>query len=171
MTPPPTSYTFPVWGVFVGALLVVLLSIEAGYRWARHRQRLWQQTKEEEKEAPVGAMVGATLGLLAFVLAFTFGLSADHFHARQVSLLQEANAIRTTYLRAAFVPEPQRTEVRRLLREYVDQRLQWAGALPAGSAKSDRQLLDDLWTQVAAVGHRRSQVSRWSACSSIRPAR
>jgi hypothetical protein len=49
------------------------------------------------KEAPVGAMVGSHLGLLAFLLAFTFGMAADAFQ-RKLALVDEANAIRTTYL-------------------------------------------------------------------------
>jgi hypothetical protein len=142
----------PIWGVFIGTLLLVLLSIDLGYRWARHKQRLWAATDEQEKEAPVGAMVGATLGLLAFLLAFTFGMAADHFHARKVALLDEANAIRTAYLRADMIDEAQRTEVRRILREYVDERLQWTGAAPRGRAHSAQELLDRLWAQAAAVG-------------------
>ena len=98
------------------------LSIEGGYRWARHKHRA-----EVEKEAPVGAMVGATLGLLAFILAFTFGMAFDAFHARKQAVVDEANAIRTAYSLTGVIPEPHRTEVRKLLREYVEERLQWAG--------------------------------------------
>src|SRR4051794_28511551 len=59
----------PIWGVFIGTLLLVLVSVEAGYRWARYQQTRSQQEKEAPVgamvgEAPVGAMVGATLGLL-----------------------------------------------------------------------------------------------------------
>ena len=145
----------PIWTVFIGTLLLVLLSIDLGYRWARHKQRLWATTEEQEKEAPVGAMVGATLGLLAFLLAFTFGMAADHFHARKVALLDEANAIRTAYLRAALIEEPHRGEVRRILREYVDERLQWAGVPAAGKPHSAGELLDRLWEQTAAEGQAR----------------
>jgi hypothetical protein len=60
----------PLWGIFIVTLLLVLLSMEGGYRWARYKQR----RSELEREAPVGAMVGATLGLLAFLLAFTFNI-------------------------------------------------------------------------------------------------
>ena len=91
----------PMWGVFVRTLVLVLASVEGGYRWARQRQK----DRELEKEAPVGAMVGATLGLLAFLLAFTFGIAADAFHARKVALVNEANAIRMTYLLGSVTPE------------------------------------------------------------------
>ena len=116
-------------GVFHRHLLLVLVSVEAGYRWARYQQTRSQQ----EKEAPVGAMVGATLGLLAFLLAITFAMAAESFHARRVALLDEVNAIRTAYLRTDLIVEPQRTEVRKLLAEYVDERLHGSeyGAKPS----------------------------------------
>ena len=65
----------PLWGLFVIILLIVLVSVEFGYRLGKYRRN----RHEEEKEAPLGTMVGATLGLLAFVLAFTFGLAAARF--------------------------------------------------------------------------------------------
>jgi len=142
----------PIWAVLAGTLLVVLVSIELGYRWASRNQRLWAKTEEQEKEAPVGAMVGATLGLLAFLLAFVFGMAADHFHARKVALIQEANAIRTAYLRAEVIDEPQRSEARTILRRYVDERLQWTGTSPGARVDAAQPLLDRLWAQTVHVG-------------------
>jgi len=138
----------PLWGVFVGTLFLVLAAVETGYRLARQRQKL----HELEKEAPVGAMVSATLGLLAFLLAFTFGIAADAFQTRKVALVSEASAIRMTYLLSGMTPEVQRGEIRTVLREYVDERLRWAGAQPDEPGKSARDLLDRLWNAAAAVG-------------------
>src|SRR4029450_9243014 len=107
----------PLWGLLMAILLLVLLSIEGGYRLGQYRRR----RSEEEKEAPVGAMGGATLGLLAFILAFTFGLAAARFDTRRQVLLDEANAIGTTYLRAGMLPD-RRDGIQALLREYVDTR-------------------------------------------------
>src|SRR5262245_15134618 len=113
----------PFWGVFWGTLFLVIASVEVGYRWARKR-------REREKEAPVSAMVGATLGLLAFLLAFTFGIAGDAYHARKVALVNEANAIRMTYMLSNVVPEAYRAEIRTVLRQYVDERLRWANQEP-----------------------------------------
>ena len=141
----------PIWGVFIITLLFVLLSVEGGYYWARKKRR-----SEVEKEAPVGAMVGAVLGLFAFILAFTFGMAAERYHDRQLALLDEVNAIRGSYLQAGTIPEPHRTEVRKILRQYVKERLQWTGVEKgtAGQAQSDSWSdgLDQLWAQAAAVG-------------------
>src|SRR5213592_2267757 len=59
---------FPLWGLFATTIVVVGLSIEAGYWLGQYRRR----TSEEEKEAPVGAIVGATLGLMGFILVVGF---------------------------------------------------------------------------------------------------
>src|SRR5215467_16260418 len=105
----------PLWGIFIVILLLVLLSVEGGYRLGKYRR----SRHEQEKEAPLGTMVGATLGLLAFILAFTFGLAANRFDTRRQLLLDEANAIGTTYLRAGMLPD-RRDAMRALLRDYVD---------------------------------------------------
>ena len=138
----------PLWGVFLAVLVLVLAAIEGGYRLGnfRHRQ------SGGEKEAPVGAMVGATLGLLAFMLAFTFGMAAERFDTRKQLVLDEANAIGTTYLRTAMLPE-RRDEIRALLRSYVDTRLE-----AVQSGRVAEQILQSeatqgkLWLAATAVG-------------------
>src|SRR5271165_5160231 len=112
----------PLWGLFGATVVIVLLSIEGGYWLGWYRRR----RSEEEKEGPVGAIVAATLGLLAFVLAFTFGLAASRFDARRQIVVEDANAIGTTYLRAGLLPNGRGVKIRKLLREYVDARLEAA---------------------------------------------
>ena len=109
----------PVWEFFVGTILVVLMAIEIGFRMghAAHRR------SEDEKESPVGAIAGSILGLLAFMLAFTFGLVSERYDARKGLVRDEANAIRTTFFRADFLPEADRAEAKDLLRKYVDERI------------------------------------------------
>jgi hypothetical protein len=108
----------PLWALFTVILFIILLSVECGYQLGKYRRA----RHEQEKQAPVGTMVGATLGLLAFILAFTFGLAAARFDARRQVLLDEANAIGTTYLRAGMLPD-QGEKIRALLRDYVATRL------------------------------------------------
>lgn len=106
--------------LFLGTVLLVLLSIESGFRLGRRRARM----RQPEKDTAVGAMVGASLGLLAFLLAFTFSFAAGRFETRRHALLHEVNAIGTTLLRTGALPEPHRGELRELLREYVEVRLE-----------------------------------------------
>ncbi len=73
----------------------------------------------DEDDGPLNTIVGANLALLAFILAFTFGLTTTRFDAKRLYLLEEVNAIETAWLRADLITEPQRTEVKDLLLEYV----------------------------------------------------
>src|SRR5215510_1469906 len=127
---------FPLWSILPLTVVFGLAAFEFGFRVAHYRQQLHQ----EEKESPVGGMVAGTLGLLAFMLAFTFGLAGSRFEERRQVVLSESNAIGTSYLRAEMLPEPMRTEVKKLLREYVDLRLdavQQPGKLDQAMSKSD----------------------------------
>jgi hypothetical protein len=140
----------PLWGVFIAILFIVLISVECGYGLGKYRRR----RHEEEKEASLGTMVGATLGLLAFILAFTFGLAAARFDARRQVLLDEANAIGTTYLRAGMLPE-RGEEIRALLRNYVDTRLEAvrSGNIAEGIRRSEN-LQHQIWADAEAVGQK-----------------
>lgn len=109
----------PIWAIFTITTILVVIAIEGGYRlgYAVHR------VAEDEKESPVSAISASILGLLAFMLAFTFGIVSDRYDARKELLRDEANAIRTAWLRSDFLPEADRGEAAGLLREYVDHRL------------------------------------------------
>jgi hypothetical protein len=139
----------PLWGVFVATVVITLVSIRAGFRAGAHRR----QRTEGEPEGPVGSVVGAMLGLLAFILAFTFGTASSRFDTRKHLVLEEVNAFETAYLRAALLPEPQRTESRRLLRRYVEIRTEIArdpSTLGQGVAESEA-LQAQLWSGAAAL--------------------
>lgn len=138
----------PLWALGIITVVIVLLSVELGWRLGHYNR----QRAEKEKEAPIGAVVGAALGLLAFLLAFTFGMAATRYDTRKSVVLQEANAIGTTYLRGDLLPEPQLGEVRSLLREYAALRVGGASAImsPEGMARS-AALHDQLWAAAATV--------------------
>ena len=141
----------PLWVLFPLTVLLAVVSVEFGYRVGRYRA----QRSQQETESSVGAMVAATLGLLAFMLAFTFGMAGSRFEARRQVLLSEANAIGTTYLRAAMLPEPMRTEARNLLRQYVDVRLEAVqpGKLQQSVSRSE-ELHELLWSQAIAAAEK-----------------
>jgi len=140
----------PLWALFVFILAVVLLSVECGYRLGKYRR----SRHEEEKEAPLGTMVGATLGLLAFILAFTFGLAAARFDTRRQVLLNEANAIGTTYLRAGMLPD-RAQQIRGLLRDYVGARLEavQSGKVAEGVRRSE-EIQQQVWLEAETVGQK-----------------
>jgi len=139
----------PLWTFFVGTLLLAVAAVEGGLRLGRYRRRM----SGMEKEQTVGPIVGATMGLLAFMLAFTFGLAATRFDARRKTVVDEANAVGTTYLRAGLLDDAPRSEVRTLLRSYVDGRLRVleTGDIDALLAESS-DIHGRLWAQAENVG-------------------
>jgi hypothetical protein len=144
---------FPLLILFIATMVIVSLSYEGGFRAGRWRSR----RKEQEQEVVVRSMVGGMLGLLTFVLAFTFWIAATHFDAARQSLLTQANAIRMSYLRADLLPEPHRSEIRNLLREYVDIRLE---AYQSGNFEPlvprSEELHSRLWSHALAAREKTS---------------
>ena len=139
----------PLWGVFVLTAALVLLAIEIGYRvGSRRRVRA-----SNEQAGPVGVMAGSTLALLAFMLGFTFSFAAGRVDARRTALMNEANAIGTTYLRADMLPEPHRGEIRQLLRDDVTTQIEAANTtdLAPATARVDA-IHAQLWEHATALG-------------------
>jgi hypothetical protein len=132
----------PILGILVLFAVVALLAYEIGFRIGRW----YQERTPEEKEGPTGMLVGSLLALMAFLLAVTMGMASDRFDTRRALVLDGANSIGTTYLRAGFLPAPADEEVRNLLREYAPLRVN-TGDLAQLLANFDRsqEILDELW--------------------------
>jgi hypothetical protein len=97
-------------------------------------------------------MVGSILGLLALMLAFTFSLAAARFEARRETVLEEANAIGTAYLRAGLLSEPERGKTQDLLREYVGLRIRGdAGHTVSEAVVRSEAIHNALWAQASAA--------------------
>lgn len=148
-----TLDVIPLWCFLPLIFGVCLMSLEGGFRLGRWRHSL----AAEEKEAPVAAMVAAVLGLLAFMLAFTFSLAASRFDARRQAVLEEANAIGTTYLRSRLLPEPEGSEIARLLSRYTELRTQKMTTENIGDllAESDK-LHGQMWSRAIAAAEKDS---------------
>ena len=125
----------PLSALFVGILMITLLSMEVGLRVGQRRRR--RLAGEEEIQA--GPLVAASLSLLAFMLAMVFSSVQSRFHETKQVALDEANAIGTAYLRADLLPAADRAEVRQLLSDYVTLRIE---AVEAGTAQQVQQAID-----------------------------
>ena len=141
----------PLWAMFLIYIGLLWGAVEVGYRLGR-----WRHDRiQDEKEQPVGAMVASILGLVALVLGFTFSLAASRFDARRLAVLEEANAIGTTWLRARLLPEPQRTEIAGLLREYVEVRVHATEfGKTEDAVKRSEALHEQLWQQATAAAEK-----------------
>lgn len=111
---------FPLTGILVATLAVVLTAIEIGYRTGRWR--LGKLGGKNESEAQLSAMTGAHLALLAFIMAFSFNMAAGHFQERRSLIQADANALGTAYLRAGLISAPEAQKIQALLVEYTAER-------------------------------------------------
>jgi hypothetical protein len=123
---------------------LLLLALEGGYQLGRYFQKRWP----DQSASDVNTMVGASLAFLGFLLAFIIGMAVSLFNERLHLVINEANDIGTTYLRAGYLQEPISSESRKLLREYVDQRLALIepAQLDKAVARSE-QIQTELWKQ------------------------
>lgn len=144
--------TMPVLATFFVTLLIVLAAIEVGFQIGLYHNR----RRGADREAPLSAMTGAHLALLAFIMAFSFNMAAGHYDARKSLVLEEANALGTAYLRAGLVPDPERGEIRRLLREYTAVRASIASEQQTAGQIIDRSetLQLEIWRQVQQLPSR-----------------
>jgi hypothetical protein len=144
----------PLWGVFAATVGLVLAAVVVGYLLgSRNRPR-----REEGKEASVGEIVGAMLTLVSLLLAFTFGMAQSRFEARRDLVLDEANTMGMTWLRAGLLSDPHRSEIRKLLREYLEVRLRalqpgQLRQLPQAIAHSE-ELHGRLWADADIIGQK-----------------
>jgi hypothetical protein len=111
-------------------------------RLVRHRS--------EHLREPFGALQAALLGLVGLVLAFGLALAVGRYESRRAAVVEDANAIGTTYLRAQTLAEPLRTRSLERLMRYTDTSIQLSRSVPgsadARSAIADgQQLQRELW--------------------------
>ncbi len=132
----------PIWSVYILTVFVLFLAAEAGFRLGKRVQKRWP----DQADAGVGTVVGAALALLGFLLAFVTNIAIGNFNERRQLVVSEANAIGTVYLRAGYLVDPYGVESRKLLREYVNLRLEALdpAATQLAIARSE-QIHDELW--------------------------
>src|SRR5215831_1024783 len=142
------SYTYSLLPILVVGLAIVLAISEVGWRLGVRA--------EGSGGNNISALEQSLLGLLALIIGFTFAMALTRFEGRREAVLNEANAIGTTALRARLLPEPHRTEILKLLREYTQMRVDYIptgksmAELPALIGRSN-QIQEALWQQAKAL--------------------
>ena len=144
-----------LWLIFLVSIIFMLAATEIGFRLGRPLQPEVGETANSE----ISTIQGAMLGLLALILGFTFAMSMTRFETRKQLVLDESNAIGTTFLRAQLLPEPPRQELSNLLRQYVEVRL---ALFEPGIHQNDLGWVNDqtdlihrqLWSLGAALGEK-----------------
>jgi Protein of unknown function (DUF4239) len=138
--------------LFILLFVLFAVALEIGFRIASRRK---ESEDPDLHEQAVGVRDGVIV-LLSLLLGFTLALALPRYDLRRQLIVDEANAIGTTDLRAQLLPEPARTKTLDLLRQYVDARLKFSESSSdsteaAEATVQSRQLQAELWSQAKEV--------------------
>jgi len=132
--------------LFVG--LVVCL--EAGFRLGAQRVKTLPNAHEG-----FGAIEGAVFGLFGLLLSLSFFGAASRLDSRRQLIVQEANAIASAYMRVDLLPNAEQPEVRRLFREYLDERVRISEMSNEAAALSEmhesEKLQQAIWSRAISA--------------------
>jgi hypothetical protein len=136
------------------ALLGLLLAArEVGFMSARRGGPA--PPAKEDRDLPI--VLSSVLTLLSLMLAFTYSVSQGSFEKRRQLVIDEANVIKTVYLRAATLPHPMSDEIRDLCRQYAGLRME-SSAIKKDSPEKigefdvqSGRLQDLMWSRVASL--------------------
>ena len=134
-----------------GLLVMMLVSMDVGYRIGRKRKSSDAQTSIEV----IGTVDAAVFGLLGLILAFTFSGASDRLILRRAQIVQEANAIGTAYLRIDVLAQSDQPAIRELFRSYLEKRIEVFDkfadrAASKAALEKAEQLQRNIWSRSVA---------------------
>ena len=122
-------FSLSSWELFALILLVIggacVLGAVAGHFLRRRAENLRE---------PIGVLQGTLLGVVGLILAFGLSLAVTRYQDRRADVVDTANTIGTTYLRAQTLREPQRSRSLALLRHYEDLAIQVTHEIPGSDS-------------------------------------
>ena len=134
--------------LLIGISMIVSMCVigEAGYRIGRRNSKAGPEAEKLEKT--VSTVTGAMLALLGFMLAVSISMADNQFVGRRKLVLDEANAIGTSRLRAQAIGGRHGKEIVRLLIDYAQLRLDFF------AAGEDRDRLKAVYDQTSLLQQR-----------------
>ncbi len=143
-----TFYLIDHWLIILVMFIVLVVASEIGYRAGSRKRGM-----PESDRSLMSGTGAAMLGLLGLLLGFTLAMAIGRWDERRDIIVNESNAIGTLSLRAGFLEEPLRDELRETLREYTEARIILGGhrddldAWYAARAKSE-MLHAQIWSVI-----------------------
>jgi hypothetical protein len=131
----------------VFCILLMLVCSEVGFIAGKKARTKVDQVMRER----ITIFESAVLGVLGLLLGFTMSMAVARFDLRRQLVMDEANAIDTTWHRSQILPAPGNQEFAGMLRKYVDQRMVYAtekddNRLPEEREAAER-FQDELWSR------------------------
>ena len=92
---------------------------------------------------PFGVLQAALLGVVGLLLAFGLSLAVSRYEDRRANIVNETNAIGTTYLRAQTLEEPVRSQSLGLLIRFTRNAIRISEEVPGSSAADDARAAEE----------------------------
>jgi len=118
------------WQLALAVFAVVFGATLLGFAAGRYLGR-----RSDTRHEPFGVLQAALLGLVALILAFGLSLAVGRYESRRAAVVDQANAIGTTYLRAQTLAEPERSRSLALLVRYTDTSIRLSHVTPGSAAQ------------------------------------
>ncbi|HDS0923320.1 TPA: hypothetical protein QDZ10_001794 [Stenotrophomonas maltophilia] len=155
----PGSFPYvPLWLLTLIFFAALIAARELGaFLRTRHTRRNAQKPASSNADAGEGDSfsTNTVMGLLALLIGFTFSLALGRYDDRRTLVLQEANALGTTWLRTDLLDTADAERVRAVLRRYIDARVDFANAKTAQQEVNEyartTALQTELWVAVMAA--------------------
>jgi hypothetical protein len=140
-------FALPIEILGITCLVLMLACSEAGFRVGRRMRG----SVDEAMRSRITIFEGAMLGVLGLLMGFTMSMGASRFDVRRQLVVEEANAIGTTWLRSKMLPEPENAEFAGLLHQYLDARVHFTEQRNLNELPRERSiealLQDQLWSR------------------------
>lgn len=138
---------FPL-GLFLGMLLSLLIG--------QHLGRRDGLKVTDSVHARLTTVEAAIFGLMGLMIAFTFSGAAERYELRRQLVVDEANAIGTSYLRLDLLPASRQAALRDAYRRYLEARIARTRVLPDVKASEQQmaiatRLQEEIWAGTIAA--------------------
>jgi hypothetical protein len=104
------------WMIAAGFAIAMSGGWLLGRRWGR---RFFGETGED----PGTKFIDASMALLGLLLAFTFAIALGRYDQRRLAVVAESNAVGDFYTCASLLPEPFRSRLQDVIRDYAQDQL------------------------------------------------
>src|SRR5581483_7695371 len=141
------------WVFFLGVGLVLFLATLLGYKLASATG----VNEDVHRHEHIAGLREGLFVLLGLLLGFTIAMVLPRFDQRRDLVVEEAHAIGASWLRAQMLPDPQRSESRKLLQQYLAVRESFSGETLGDPQSVEHTiqrtsaLQEQLWEQAVTV--------------------
>jgi len=111
------------WLIAFAMLAVLFAAVEFGFRAGVRKRGI-----PDSDRSLMSGTGAAMLGLMGLLLGFTLSMAINRWDDRRAIIIDESNAIGTLWLRAGFIQEPVRSQLRSTLHEYAESRIVLGGS-------------------------------------------